>query len=419
MPPDVNTPSHFAGDLAPPAPRPLASGIAPVLLLAVGTFAIGTESFMIAPLLPDMAADLDVSVGAVGQLVTAFTLTYALTSPVLTMLTGRLDRRLLLALSMAVFAAANAVAALSSHYLGLLGARVLLAVAAGLYAPNANALAGTLVPPALRGRALAVVNGGTTVAIALGVPLGGHQLGWRMTFVAVGVLAALAVAGLLAGLPRGLGAGAGSAGIGERLAMLRRPAIGPSLLVTLFWAMGAYTVYTYLAPIVGATTDLPAAWIPALVLLWGVSAGIGLVLGGLGNDRLGANAVVLPSLAVLAAAFAALSACAVWLSPSAATPAVIPVVVLWGVSVWSFFPAQQAKLIGLSGPEAAPVVLSLNASFMFLGFSIGAALGGATLARASAGAIGWAGAGCECVALLLALCILPRGPAQRPGYRVE
>jgi predicted MFS family arabinose efflux permease len=415
MPPDANTPSHYVGDLAPPAPRP--SGMTPVLWLALGTFAIGTESFMIAPLLPDMAADLEVSLGAVGLLVTAFTLTYALTSPVLTMLTGRLDRRRLLALSMAVFAAANAVAALSSHYLGLLGARVLLALAAGLYTPNASALAGTLVPPALRGRALAVVNGGTTVAIALGVPIGsvvGHGLGWRMTFVAVGAIAALAVAGVLVGLPRGLGAGARAAGIGERLAVLRRPAIGPSLLVTLFWAMGAYTVYTYLAPIAGATTDLPAAWVPALVLLWGVSAGIGLVLGGLGNDRLGADAVVLPSLAVLAAAFAILSACAVWLSPSAATLPVILVVIFWGMSVWSFFPAQQAKLIRLAGAEAAPVVLSLNASSMFLGFSVGAALGGATLARASAGAIGWAGAGCECVALLLALCILPRGPAHRP-----
>src|SRR6201993_4086128 len=103
--------------------------------LALGTFAIGTEGFMIAPLLPDLASDLSVSLVTAGQLVTVFALTYALSSPVLTALTGDIDRRRLLIGSMLAFGAANFVAWSAHSYSALLVARVLLAVAAGLYVP--------------------------------------------------------------------------------------------------------------------------------------------------------------------------------------------------------------------------------------------------------------------------------------------
>ncbi len=160
--------------------------------LALGTFAIGTEGFMIAPLLPDLARDLSVSLASAGQLVTVFALTYALSSPVLTALTGDFDRRRLLIASMLAFAAANFVALSAHSYSGLLAARILLAVAAGLYVPNANALASALVEASHRGTALSIVTGGTSVAVALGVPLGalvGDHFGWRVNFAAVGVLA--------------------------------------------------------------------------------------------------------------------------------------------------------------------------------------------------------------------------------------
>ena len=111
------------------------------VLASLGTFAIGTEGFMIAPLLPDLARDLCVSLVGAGQLVTAFSLTYALSSPILTALTGGIDRRKLLIASMLAFAAANFVAWVGDGYPALLAARILLAISAGLYVPNANALA--------------------------------------------------------------------------------------------------------------------------------------------------------------------------------------------------------------------------------------------------------------------------------------
>src|SRR5256714_8524813 len=172
--------------------------------LALGTFAIGTEGFMIAAILPNIAADLVISVALAGSLISIFALAYALSSPILTALTGRVDRRKLLLAAVTIFSLANVVAASTHTFWGLAAARVLLACAAGIYTPNANALAGALVPPERRGRAIAIVNAGLTVAIAIGVPLGavaGNRLGWRMTFVGVAVMSGAAPGGLLGGLP--------------------------------------------------------------------------------------------------------------------------------------------------------------------------------------------------------------------------
>jgi predicted MFS family arabinose efflux permease len=379
---------------------------APIYWLAVGTFAIGTEGFMIAPLLPGMATDLRVSVWAVGQLVTVFALSYAVSSPILTALTGSVDRRNLLILSMTAFALANMVAWAARDYWWVMGARILLALAAGLYVPNANALAGALVAPEWRGRALAIVSAGTTVAVAFGVPLGavvGDRFGWRATFAGVGVLAALATAGLSLGLHRRVGSVMSVVSLRERIAVAQRPDVLLALLVTTLWAMGAYTVYTYVALLLNAATGLKGTGISAVLFLWGISAAAGVFTGGHLNDRLGARSVIIPSLIALALAFASLSATATLLSPSSAVVPVLGAIVVWGVAAWSFFPSQQARLIGIAGPKVAPIVLSLNASFMFIGFSAGAALGSLTVARSSVAYVGWVGAVCEVAALLLLL----------------
>src|ERR1700733_12417513 len=198
----IEAPTHSAA--------PVATGKAPGSLywLALGTFAVGTEGFMIAGLLPTIAADLAIKVSTAGQLVTIFALAYAVSPPVLTAALGGMDRRRLLIFSLGAFAVANGVAASAHSFWTLAGARILLALAAGLYVPGANALASALVAPERRGRALAIVNGGITIAIAVGVPIGawiGERLGWRMTFVGVAALSALATGALKFGLPAHIG----------------------------------------------------------------------------------------------------------------------------------------------------------------------------------------------------------------------
>ncbi len=374
--------------------------------LALGTFAIGTEGFMIAALLPTVAADLRVAVAHAGLLVSIFALAYATSSPILTTLTARLDRRRLLIGSMTLFAALNIAAALAHSFIALAAARVLLAFAAGLFTPNANALAGALVPPEKRGRAIAVVNGGLTAAIALGVPLGavaGERLGWRMTFVGVALLAAIAAVGLAQGLPRGIGASMVSASLGDRVRAVRNPEVARALAVTTLWASGTYAVYTYIAPLLSTATTLRGARIGLALFTWGAAAGVGLFISGQATDRLGSKRVLRASLTALIIALAGLAVVANVLAPAAAVAPVLAVMALWGVSSWGFFPAQQTRLIEIVGVPSAPVALSLNASFMYLGFSLGALLGGFSLVRVGPRNLGFVGAACELVAVTVLL----------------
>jgi predicted MFS family arabinose efflux permease len=386
--------------------------------LALGTFAIGTEGFMIAPLLPDLARDLSVSLVSAGQLVTVFALTYALSSPVLTALTGDIDRRRLLIASMLAFTAANFVAWSAHSYSALLAARILLAIAAGLYVPNANALAAVLVEPSRRGTALSIVTGGTSVAVALGVPLGalvGDYFGWRVNFAAVGALALIATAALLSGLPRDIAARLPVASLRERLDVVRQPAVLLALLTTMLWATGAFTIYTYLASFLASAAGIAGSSVSAVLFMWGAAAVVGLRLGGRLNDRFGHLPVIVTSLSVLALAFLSLSASAVLLPPAAARAPILLAIALWGLSAWAFFPAQQARLISVAGVKVAPVALSLNASFQFLGFSAGAALGAVTLADASPLALGWVGASCVIAALSLVAVTSRRARSPSPA----
>jgi len=363
--------------------------------LALGTFAIGTEGFMIAALLPIIAADISVSVTQAGLLVSIFALAYATSSPLLTTLTGRVDRRRLLIASMSLFAMLNMAAAMAHSFLALAAARVLLAFAAGVYTPNANALAGALVPAEQRGRAIAIVNGGLTAAIALGVPLGavvGERLGWRMMFVAVGVLSAVAVAGLAHGLPRSIGAAMVSASLGDRVRAVRNPRVARTLAVTTVWASGSYAVYTYVAPLLYSATPLRGSQIGLALFTWGLAAGVGLFVSGNATDRLGSGVVLRASLTSLILALAGLAIVANVVTPAEAVVPVLAAMALWGMSAWAFFPAQQTRLIELVGVSSAPVALSLNASFMYLGFSLGAALGGFSLLHVAPRHLGFVGA---------------------------
>ncbi|OZI61150.1 MFS transporter [Bordetella genomosp. 11] len=377
--------------------------LAPAWFLALGTFAIGTEGFMIAPLLSTMAADFYMSVPEVALLVIVFTLTMSLSSPISTVLSARLKRRDTLLFAMAMFAAGNLVAAWSPHFGVLMGARVLMAVASGLYVPNANALAGVIVSPHKRGRALAIVSGGMTLAIALGLPLGavvGHAFGWRATFLAVGVMSLTAMAGIRLGVARDAGAAIPVATLAQRAAVVRQPAVLRLLAVSLFWSIGAYAAYPYIAPYLTHVLGFEAAGINATVSLWGLAAALGVTAGGTLNDRYGSRRVARASLLVLALSFWLLALAAV-LAPNAALIPVLVGVVLWGFTVWAFFPAQMARLIAAGDASQASVALALNTSTMYLGFSIGSAVGAAILDRGVIAAIGVFAGAAEFLALAL------------------
>ncbi len=153
-----------------------------LLVLALGTFAIGTGSLVFAGLLEEVGEDLSVSVGNAGQLITLYAIVYAVGSPVLVRLIGAVARRRLLIVSLAVFAAANVAVVVLSSIGPLLASRVVAVCAAAVFTPTMAVVAAIMAAPEKRGRALATVTGGLTIALAFGIPLGtlvGECFGWR------------------------------------------------------------------------------------------------------------------------------------------------------------------------------------------------------------------------------------------------
>ena len=368
----VSSPAPLAASAAAPS-----GSLSKVYFLALGTFAIGTEGFMIAPLLPTIAHDLHMSLSATAMLVVVFTLVMSLSSPITTVLTARLPRRNTLLVALTLFTAGNFVAAFSASFATLMFARILMAVASGLYVPGANSLAGVIVPVEKRGRALAIVSSGMTIAIALGLPLGAvvaQAFNWRSTFLMVAVMGLVALAGIAAGIRRDAGSDIPVASLAQRVGVIRQPAVLRLLGVTLFWSIGAYTAYPYIAPYLAAVLGFGTGGIGATVSMWGFAAAIGVTTGGNLNDRFGSNRVIFWSLVLLAVSFVVLGL-ATRLAPSLALVPVLAAVAVWGFSVWSFFPAQMARLIAAGPSSQASVALALNTSTMYLGFSIGSAMG--------------------------------------------
>ncbi|MGW5941139.1 MFS transporter [Streptomyces celluloflavus] len=378
-----------------------------LLLLALGAFAMGTDSMVMAGILGLVARDLEVSVQEAGQMVTVFALSYALLAPVLATATARWPRRRLLLTALTVFTVANVLSAVAEDYPVLLATRVLAAAGAALYTPTANAVATTLVPPERRGRALATVLGGMTVATALGVPLGTYigRTDWRLTMWLVAALGAAAFLGL-ALLLRDLPAPAAAPGLRARLAPLRDRRVLGAASTTLVFLLAFNLVYIYLGTAMRPATGGDAGRLTVILLVAGVASVAGSWLGGRAVDRLGVRTVLLVGSTVVAAVYVALP----WLSgsmPGALVYAAVAPLAGWAVSV-----ALPHRLVSLD-PPAAPLLISLNSSALYLGM---AAAGGAGSLAITVLGTHWfplASAALALVALVLSAVTTHRRPADR------
>jgi len=341
--------------------------------------------------------------------VTAYALAYAIGSPILAVAFNNFDRRTVLTLALSCFILSNLLAVVAPGFPVLMASRVLMALGAGLCMPTALGVAVAIAPPERRGRAVALVTSGLTVATVIGVPIGtmiGNQIAWRATFVMVAVLGAIALAGLLLRLPRGLASG--TATLAERLAVARHSDVLYALVTTTLWATGGIGVFTYLAvPLRGL--GFGAAEISLALLVFGSAAAIGNMLGGHFADRLGTAPTSALALASMVTALILLSAVLKFAGPDHARYLVLLPIFVWGISGWCFYPAQVASIIRIE-PQAATIALSLNASFMYLGFALGGALGGIVLSALGPTDLGWVGGSSVAAALAV---LLFRGRRER------
>lgn len=369
--------------------------------LAVGSFAMSTVGFVFSSLLPAIARDAHISVPHAGYLITAFSLSYAIGAPVLSALAGAVDRRRVLAVTMLFFVAGNAGAALSASFETLLAAQILMGMAAGLFAATAQATAVALAGPDHRARAIAVVVGGTTFAVALGAPAGSliaALWGWRGAFLAVALLGFVCAAILWLRLPHGVRGT--SLTLRERLTAVGRPGILPSLLVTLLYLTGGFTIISYLAPLAIEGAGLPHLAMPAMLLAFGVGAVIGNMASGYIADRIGATRMVVLSLLMSAAICIVLALVLKLVPHDLSGPLLIALMVPWGIVGWAFPPAQASRIVGYA-PDLAHLTLSLNASALYLGIALGTVVGGRILEYATPSDLGLAAAAFPLAALLM------------------
>ncbi|QIO32285.2 MFS transporter [Bradyrhizobium sp. 1(2017)] len=367
--------------------------------LALGAFAIGTEGFMIAGLLPALARDLNVGLPAAGHLVTAFSLAYAIGAPVMAVLTAGLERRRLLAVAMAGFCIANLLAALAPGYAGLLAARLLLALSAATFMPAASGYAAAMGGPERRGRALSMVTNGLTSAIIAGVPLGvlvGEGFGWRATFLSVAGLAMISLFGILARLPNQ--APGVIASLGERVALAKRIDVLAVLSTTVLTVAGTFTVYTYLGVFLADVAGIGSRGLALVLLGFGLASAAGARLGGIMVDQWGATQTVIVGGGLTVLAYLILSLGAA-LAPAHSMLALLPAILLWGLASWGLMTAQQARLVALA-PSLASLSLSLNSSAIYLGSATGAAIGALVVTNGGVGRLGWVAAGFGVAALL-------------------
>lgn len=364
-------------------------------VLALGTFAVGTDAFVISGLLPDVSGSLRVSVGAAGQLVTVFSFAYAIAALVLGTLTAAWPRRTVLLTALAVFAAGNVLTALAPDYPLVLAARIVAAAGAAMYTASASATAAALAGEARRGRAIAIVIFGMTSSLVLGAPLGtliGSSAGWRSTLWFVTALGLGAAAVLAWRLPA-VGPGA-AAGLRARLTFLTDRRILGVLGRTFLVFTGIYLPYTYLSAVFAPATHGGGDRLAVLLLVFGLAGTAGNLLAGQLADRYAPRRVVTVAAALLAVVFAVTTA----LEGSMA--AAIPAVAVAGLLSFSITTPQQHELIALA-PGAQSVVTSLYQSVLYLAVSLSGAVGAVGLHAVGRAALPWLAAGFVLAAALL------------------
>ncbi|MGW1777229.1 Cmx/CmrA family chloramphenicol efflux MFS transporter [Streptomyces sp. NPDC002104] len=372
-----------------------------VYVLGLSVFALGTSEFMLSGLLPPIAEDMGVTIPQAGLLISAFAIGMVVGAPLLAVATLRLPRRTTLLSLITLFGLGQVAGALAPSYELLFASRIVSALAcAGFWAVGA-AVAIAMVEQHQRARAMAVMIGGLSIANVLGVPAGaflGEHLGWRSAFWAVGAASAVALAGILALIPK-IPLPAEKPTLSRELRIYRDRQVWLSIGVTALAAGGVFCAFSYLSPLLTDVAGLDAQWVPWILGLFGIGALVGTTAGGRIADAhlfgvmlwgITASTVFLAALALLASTAAA----------------AIALSFLIGFSAFFTAPALNARMFNVAG--AAPTLAGATTTAAFnLGNTGGPWLGGTVIdAGYGYSATAWAGGAMTVTAIGLGLVAL-------------
>ena len=357
---------------------------------------IGSGAFIVGGVLAPIAQDLRVSIPAAGQAMTAYALSTALLAPIALIATGAWPRRRVLIACLLAFTLGNVVCALATSLPMLLAGRVLMGLGAA-FTPAAAAIAVAMVEPPRRGKALALVFLGMSLSYVVGVPLGtwlGLAHGWHVPIWVIVAACLVALAALARWVPADIRApGASFAGLGALLAQRDALAV---LLTTLLYFVAIFVVFGYIGPVLQALLPMSSEQQTLTLALFGLAGVTGTLSGGLFSDRFGALRTLRVQLVLLGTTMLLLPLTAgSWI-------ALLTTLVVWGHAGFGMMVPQQSRLAVLA-PTQAPLLLSLNASMLYLGTAAGAIVGGLAADRLGFVQLAWAGAPFVACALVIAL----------------
>jgi DHA1 family inner membrane transport protein len=341
--------------------------------LAMGGFGIGTTEFAAMGILPQIASDLHVSIPRAGHVIAAYALGVVVGAPLVAIATARLSRRALLLLLMAAFTVGNTLSAMTTSIDTLVVARFVAGLPHGAYFGVGSVVGASLLGPERKGRAVALLMAGLTVANIVGVPLAtflGQTLGWRATFLLVGSIGVTTFAALWRFVPNPPGLRGSS--IRQELSALRQPQVWWTALVGAVGFGGLFAVYSYIAPTMTLVAGLPEAALPFVLALFGIGSTAGTLFGGRLVDRSVDRAILVgfAATAVVMLLFATLGSVP-WIA--------VPLVFCIGFTPSILAPAVQVRLIEAS-PDAPSLAASMSHSALNVANAAGAWLGGVVIA---------------------------------------
>ncbi|GAA2620941.1 MFS transporter [Streptomyces axinellae] len=358
-----------------------AEGRGRLAALTLAAFAVQTDDYLIVGVLPAVSETVGRSGTATGQLVTAYSLTYALFAPVWALLPFHLRRATALRGALIVFTAANFAMPLVNSYAALMVLRVTAALAAAVVLPTALADAGAAAPPDHRGRYLAAVMTGVTGAVLLGIPGGtwiGAAFGWRASFVFGGLLGLGSLLLLARFLPAEPHATSPRATLRETVRPLLSGTVSAILAATALTVAGNLAFQTYLAPFLAGLSGAGPAALAALLVCSGAGGLVGTQVSGRLCDRYAPGRVFLLASAVFCAVMLAFAG--LWALRPVPVAVAAGVLVIWSAAAWAVPPSIQSLLLARAGAGAAAQTMAVNSSAVYTGAALGGAAGGAALA---------------------------------------
>ncbi|MEP6566878.1 MAG: MFS transporter [Mesorhizobium sp.] len=345
----------------------------PILALAIASFCIGTTEFVIMGLLPEVAADLGVSIPSAGLLVTGYALGVVFGAPIVAVATARMPRKPVLIGLATLFVIGNLFCAIAPNYWTLMAARVFTAFGHGAFFGIGSVVAASLVPRNKRASAMALMFAGLTLSNILGVPGGtalGEAFGWRATFLAVVGIGLISVAAIAWLVPSDV-AEPSSGGLLGEVRVLGKLQVWLAMLISAMASASLFTLFTYIKPYLTDVSGLSTAAVTWVLLLFGGGMTIGNIIGGkLADWKLMPTVIgTLSMLALLLLGFAQFGAIAV---------VAIAMVFVWGLLVFVVVPPLQIRVVEAAS-EAPNLAATLNQGAFNIGNASGAWIGGIAL----------------------------------------